>query len=146
MLFRSLQGERKLAKDNKSLGQFNLTNIPLAPRGIPKVEVTFDIDANGIIHVSAKDQASGKENKIEIKSSSGLSKEEIEKMIIDAKEQKEQDELNEKIINKKNELDSKIYEKRKNESEENKKRLDELLNKIKNTNNYEDLIDLENQI
>lgn len=141
-----LQGERKLAKDNKSLGQFNLTNIPLAQRGMPKIEVTFDIDANGIIHVSAKDQGTGKENKIEIKSSSGLSKEEIDKMILDAKEQKEQDDLNEKIINKKNELDAIIYEKRKNENEEGKKRLDELLIKIKETNDYNLLTEIESQI
>ena len=73
-----LQGEREIAAGNKSLGQFNLSDIPPAPRGMPQIEVTFDIDANGILHVSAKDKATGKENKITIKASSGLSEEEIQ--------------------------------------------------------------------
>src|ERR1700680_3239187 len=75
-----LQGERDMASGNKSLGQFNLTDIPTAPRGMPQIEVTFDIDANGILHVSAKDKATGKENKITIKASSGLSEDEIRRM------------------------------------------------------------------
>ena len=73
-----LQGEREMARDNKSLGQFNLEGIPPAPRGMPQIEVTFDIDANGILHVSAKDKATGKENKITIKANSGLSEDEIQ--------------------------------------------------------------------
>ena len=79
-----LQGEREVATGNKSLGQFNLSEIPPAPRGMPQIEVTFDIDANGILHVSAKDKASGKENKIKIQASSGLSEEEIQRMVLDA--------------------------------------------------------------
>jgi molecular chaperone DnaK len=79
-----LQGEREIASGNKSLGQFNLTDIPSAPRGMPQIEVTFDIDANGILHVSAKDKATGKENKIKIQASSGLSEDEIQRMVKDA--------------------------------------------------------------
>jgi molecular chaperone DnaK len=79
-----LQGERDMAAGNKSLGQFNLEGIPPAPRGMPQIEVTFDIDANGILHVSAKDKATGKENKITIKANSGLSEEEIQRMVKDA--------------------------------------------------------------
>ena len=82
---RVVQGEREFAKDNKFLGQFRLEGIPAAPRGVPQIEVTFDIDANGIVHVSANDKATNKEQKITITSSSGLSKEEIEKMVQDAK-------------------------------------------------------------
>src|SRR5439155_3703758 len=76
-----VQGEREFARDNKVLGQFRLEGIPQAPRGMPQVEVTFDIDANGIVHVSAKDKATGKEQKITITSSGGLNKEEIERMV-----------------------------------------------------------------
>jgi molecular chaperone DnaK len=79
-----LQGERPMALDNKTIGRFQLTGIPPAPRGMPQVEVTFDIDANGILHVSAKDRATGKEQKIRIEASSGLSEAEIEKMVKDA--------------------------------------------------------------
>src|SRR4029079_4236351 len=83
---RVVQGEREFAKDNKLLGQFRLDGIPPAPRGVPQVEVSFDIDANGIVHVSAKDKASGKEQKVTITSSSGLNKDEIERMVREAKE------------------------------------------------------------
>ena len=86
-----VQGERQFAKDNKSLGQFRLDGIAPAPRGIPQIEVTFDIDANGILHVSAKDKATGKENTITIKASSGLSEEEIKRMVSDAEANKEED-------------------------------------------------------
>ena len=86
MILRVVQGEREFAKDNKMLGQFRLDGIPAAPRGMPQIEVTFDIDANGIVHVSAKDKATGKEQKITITSSSGLSKDEIERMVREAKE------------------------------------------------------------
>ena len=82
-----LQGESPMAKDNKSLGIFNLDGIPPAPRGVPQIEVTFDIDANGILHVTAKDKGTGKEQKIRIEAGSGLSKEEIEKMKNEAKAQ-----------------------------------------------------------
>ncbi len=86
-----LQGERDVATGNKSLGQFNLEGIPPSPRGMPQIEVTFDIDANGILHVSAKDKATGKENTIKIKASSGLSEAEIQKMVKDAEEHAEDD-------------------------------------------------------
>jgi molecular chaperone DnaK len=79
-----LQGEREMAAGNKSLGQFNLTDIPPSPRGMPQIEVTFDIDANGILHVTAKDKATGKENKIKIQASSGLTEAEIKQMVKDA--------------------------------------------------------------
>jgi len=86
-----LQGEREMASGNKSLGKFQLTGIPPAPRGMPQIEVTFDIDANGIINVTAKDQGTGKEQKIEIKSGSGLSDEEIQSMVTDAESHAEED-------------------------------------------------------
>ena len=86
-----VQGERPLARDNKSIGRFHLDGIPAAPRGVPQIEVTFDIDANGILHVSAKDKATGKENTITIKASSGLSEEEIKRMVSDAEANKEED-------------------------------------------------------
>ena len=86
-----LQGERQFAKDNKTIGKFNLTDIPPAPRGVPQIEVTFDIDANGILHVGAKDLGTGKEQKITITASSGLSKDEVEKMRRDAESHAEED-------------------------------------------------------
>ena len=86
-----LQGEREQARDNKSLGKFDLAGIPPAPRGMPQIEVSFDIDANGILHVSAKDKATGKEQKIEIKASSGLSEDEIQRMVRDAEAHAEED-------------------------------------------------------
>ena len=86
-----LQGEREIASGNKSLGQFNLSDIPPAPRGMPQIEVTFDIDANGILHVSAKDKATGKENKIKIQASSGLTEEEVQRMVQDAEVHAEED-------------------------------------------------------
>ena len=86
-----LQGERQLARDNKTIGKFHLTDIPPAPRGVPQIEVTFDIDANGILHVSAKDLGTGKEQKITITASSGLSKDEVEKMRKDAEAHAEED-------------------------------------------------------
>ncbi len=114
-----LQGERKTTEGNKSLGQFNLGGIPSSPRGTPKIEVTFDIDANGILHVSAKDQATGKENSIKITSSSGLSKEEIEKLVQEAANQKDKDEEKFNFINKKNSLDALLYQLKKDNKVEN---------------------------
>jgi molecular chaperone DnaK len=108
-----LQGERKLANDNKSLGQFNLSDIPLASRGTPQIEVTFDIDANGIIHVSAKDKGSQKEAKITITASSGLSKEEIEKMVQEAKSNEESDKIAKELIDLKNSYENMIYQAKK---------------------------------
>jgi molecular chaperone DnaK len=104
-----LQGERAMAADNKTLGRFELTGIPSAPRGVPKIEVTFDIDANGIVHVSAKDLGTGKEQSITIKSSSGLSEEEIENMRRQADQHAEEDEKRRKAIEAKNEADALVY-------------------------------------
>merc|ERR1712100_698924 len=88
---KALQGEREMAADNRMLGQFDLVGIPPAPRGMPQIEVTFDIDANGIVNVSAKDKASGKEQNIVIKSSGGLSEDEIQNMVRDAEANAEAD-------------------------------------------------------
>jgi len=104
-----LQGEREMARDNRTLGKFHLIGIPAAPRGIPQIEVTFDIDANGILNVSAKDMATAKEQKITITASSGLAKEEVEKMVKDAEAHAEDDRKRKEVIGLKNQLDSIIY-------------------------------------
>ena len=104
-----LQGEREMAGDNKTLGNFELTGIPPAPRGVPQIEVTFDIDANGIVHVSAKDLGTGKEQSIRITASSGLSKEEIDKMVRDAESHAADDKQKREIIEARNHADSLIY-------------------------------------
>jgi len=104
-----LQGEREVVSGNKSLGQFNLSDIPPAPRGMPQIEVTFDIDANGILHVSAKDKATGKENKIKIQASSGLSEAEIQKMVQDAEAHAEDDRKALELVTARNQLDSLIH-------------------------------------
>ena len=108
-----LQGERDMSKDNKSLGRFDLTDIPPAPRGVPQIEVTFDIDANGIMHVSAKDKATGKENKIEIKSSSGLDDAEIDRMVREAEEHAEEDRAMRENVEAKNQAEALIHSVRK---------------------------------
>jgi molecular chaperone DnaK len=108
-----LQGEREMASGNKSLGRFDLTDIPPAPRGIPQIEVIFDIDANGIMHVSAKDKATNKENKIVIKSSSGLSDDEIEKMVRDAEEHAEEDRKARELVDARNQGDAMAHSVRK---------------------------------
>ncbi len=104
-----LQGEREMSRDNKTLGNFELTGIPPAPRGVPQVEVTFDIDANGIVHVSAKDLGTGKEQSIRITASSGLSKEEIDKMVKDAESHAAEDKKKRETIEARNQADSMIY-------------------------------------
>jgi len=104
-----LQGERPMASDNKTLGKFHLVGIPPAPRGVPQVEVTFDIDANGIVNVSAKDVGTGREQKITITSSSGLSKEEIDKMMKDAESHSSEDEKKKSVIEARNRLDGLVY-------------------------------------
>jgi len=104
-----LQGERQFAKDNKTIGKFQLTDIPPAPRGMPQIEVTFDIDANGILHVNAKDLGTGKEQKITITASSGLSKDEIEKMRKDAEAHAEDDRKRREEIEARNEADNAVY-------------------------------------
>lgn len=108
-----LQGEREIASGNKSLGRFDLSDIPPAPRGMPQIEVTFDIDANGIMHVTAKDKATGKENKIVIKSSSGLSDDEIEKMVRDAEEHADDDRKAKELVDARNQGDAMLHSVRK---------------------------------
>lgn len=117
-----LQGERELARDNKMLGNFELSGIPAAPRGVPQIEVTFDIDANGILTVSAKDKATGKEQEIKITGSSGLSDSEIDKMVKDAELNKEEDKKKKEIIEVRNQADSLVYQ--------SQKSLDEMKDKI----------------
>ena len=109
-----LQGERPMASDNKTIGKFNLTGIPPAPRGVPQVEVTFDIDANGILHVSAKDKATGKEQKIRIEASSGLSDSEIDQMVSDAETHASEDKERRDKVEARNRLDSLVYQTEKN--------------------------------
>jgi len=112
-----VQGEREFAKDNKSLGQFNLEGIPPAPRGVPQIEVTFDIDANGILTVSAQDKASGKQQEIKITGSSGLSEEEIQKMVSDAEANKAEDEKRKALVEAKNQADALVHQTEKTLSE-----------------------------
>ncbi len=133
-----LQGERPMARDNKCLGTFHLDGIPPAPRGVPQVEVTFDIDANGILHVSAKDLGTGKEQKISITGSSGLSKEEVEKMRQDAEKFAEEDKLAKEKIETRNQADNAAYAAEKmikdmgdKLPEEKKKEIEELVAKVR---------------
>ena len=105
-----LQGERKLARDNRTLGRFHLTGLPTAPRGVPQVEVSFDIDANGIVNVTAKDMATGKEQKITISGASGLSKAEVDRMVKDAQSHAAEDEARRELIDVRNQADSLAYQ------------------------------------
>lgn len=138
-----LQGERELAKDNKSLGRFDLTGIPAAPRGVPQIEVTFDIDANGILTVSAKDKNTGKSQEIKISGSSGLSDSEIEKMVKDAELHKEEDMKRKEVIELRNQADSMAHQTQKmldenkanvGNADEIQKAIDELKEVAKNEN------------
>jgi molecular chaperone DnaK len=104
-----LQGERQFARDNRTIGKFHLTDIPPAPRGMPQIEVTFDIDANGILHVGAKDLGTGKEQKITITASSGLSKDEVEKMRKDAEAHADDDKKQREDVETRNEADNAVY-------------------------------------
>jgi molecular chaperone DnaK len=106
---RVFQGEREMAADNKLLGQFDLVGIPMAPRGMPQIEVTFDIDANGIVHVAAKDLGTGKEQSIRITASSGLNEDEIKKMVRDAEAHSAEDKKRKETVEARNQLDSLIY-------------------------------------
>jgi molecular chaperone DnaK len=112
-----LQGEREMSTDNKTLGRFELVGIPPAPRGVPQIEVTFDIDANGIVHVSAKDLGTGKEQAIKIESSGGLSEEEVEKMINDAEQFADEDKAKRESVEVKNQAETLIYSTEKSVSE-----------------------------
>ena len=125
-----LQGEREMASGNKSLGQFNLTDIPSAPRGTPQIEVTFDIDANGILHVNAKDKATGKENKITIKANGGLSEEEIKKMEEDAEKHAEEDQKLRELVDVKNAAEAMIHSVQKTMTDHKDKVTDDEKSKI----------------
>jgi molecular chaperone DnaK len=144
-----LQGERKMAVDNKTIGKFQLTGIPPAPRGMPQVEVTFDIDANGILHVSAKDRTTGKEQKIRIEASSGLSDAEINRMVKDAEVHAQEDEGRREKVDARNRLDSLVYQVEKDTaewgdkvSESTKQRLNEALEQAKTALKGDDLATL----
>jgi len=133
-----LQGEREFARDNRTLGKFILDGIPPAPRGVPQIEVTFDIDANGILHVSAKDLATGKEQKIRIEASSGLSQDEIDRMIKDATEHAAEDKKRRESIDARNSADSLVYQTEKNLKEygekldaESKNKVEAAMNRVK---------------
>lgn len=141
-----LQGERSMAKDNKSLGIFNLDGIPPAPRGMPQIEVTFDIDANGILHVTAKDKGTGKEQKIHIEAGSGLSKEEVEKMKAEAKANEATDKAEKEKVEKLNMADSLVFQTEKQLKEygekipaEKKTTIEQAAEKLKEAHKAQDL-------
>jgi molecular chaperone DnaK len=140
-----LQGEREMAQHNKSLGRFDLTNIPPAPRGVPQIEVTFDIDANGILHVSAKDKATGKENKIVIKAGSGLSDDEIERMVEEAETHAEEDRKARELVDARNHAEAMVHTVRKTLTEaadkveaEEKERIDSAISELEEAVKGED--------
>jgi molecular chaperone DnaK len=144
-----LQGERPMASGNKTIGKFQLTGIPPAPRGMPQVEVTFDIDANGILHVTAKDRATGKEQKIRIEASSGLSENEIEKMVKDADAHADEDRRAKEKIEARNQLDTLIYQVEKDTKEwgdkitgDAKSKLDSALERAKKALKQDDVNEL----
>jgi len=141
-----LQGERELAAYNKTIGKFHLDGIPSAPRGVPQIEVTFDIDANGILNVSAKDKTTNKEQSIRIEASSGLSQEEVEKMVDDAKKHENEDKEKRKEVDIKNEADQLIYKTEKDIkdfndklSEDDKKKIELCLSKVKDASKENNL-------
>ena len=154
-----LQGEREMAIDNRTLGRFHLDGIPPVPRGIPQIEVTFDIDANGILNVSAKDKATNKQQSIRIEASTGLSKEEVEKMVTDAKSHAAEDKKKRELIDIRNQADQLIYQTEKNIKEnadkidaETKNKLEAAVGRLKeaikgeNVNEIKSAIDAANQI
>ena len=141
-----MQGEREMAADNKMLGEFDLVGIPPAPRGVPQIEVSFDIDADGILNVSAKDKGTGKEQNIVIKSSGGLSDDDIEKMVQDAEANAEADTRKRQVIEARNEIDSLIYSTEKSLTdnadkldEETKKEIEKAVAEAKEVKDGEDL-------
>ena len=129
-----LQGERQMAQDNRTLGRFHLDGIPSAPRGVPQIEVTFDIDANGILHVSAKDKGTGKEQSIRITSSSGLSKEEVEKMKVDANVHAAEDKKKREEIDLKNQADNLVFQTEKQMKEYGEKLAPDVRGKVEGAN------------
>jgi len=148
-----LQGEREMARDNKTIGRFHLDGIPPAPRGVPQIEVTFDIDANGIMNVSAKDKGTGKEQSIRIEAGSGLDEEEIEEMIQDAKEHAEEDKKRRELIETRNQADNLVYQTEKNIeeygdqlSEDDKQKLEEAKNELKESLDSDDKETIQNAI
>jgi len=126
------QGEREFAKDNKKLGDFELVGIPMAPRGHPQIEVTFDVDANGIMNVTAKDKSTGKTTNITIKSSGGLADADIERMVNEAEAAKEEDNLKKAMIDLKNEADSLVYNTEKQLVEHSARIPDSVKDQVKN--------------
>jgi molecular chaperone DnaK len=130
-----LQGEREFARDNRTLGRFQLADIPPAPRGIPQIEVAFDIDANGILNVSAKDRGTGKQQSIEIKSSSGLSDQEVEKMTKEAEAHADEDKKKREVVDLKNQADQLIYSTEKTLKEHGEKVSAETRGKIESAAN-----------
>jgi molecular chaperone DnaK len=132
-----LQGEREMSQDNKSIGHFQLVGLPSAPRGVPQIEVTFDIDANGILNVNAKDKTSGKEQSIRIEASSGLSDAEIDKMVNDAKKNRNEDKEKREKVELANQSEQLIYQAEKNDdfSDEDKASIEEKINKLKSVQN-----------
>ena len=148
-----LQGEREMAVDNKTIGRFHLDGIPQSPRGIPQVEVTFDIDANGILNVGAKDKATGKEQSIRIEASSGLSDNEVEKMVNDAKKHEGEDKEKREMIDLQNQAEQLIYQTEKNLDEykdkldkTEKKSLENAISKVKTSKESSNLEDLKSSI
>ncbi|MCD6580056.1 molecular chaperone DnaK [bacterium] len=150
-----LQGERPMSQDNKTIGRFQLMGIPPAPRGVPQIEVTFDIDANGILHVTAKDKATGKEQTIKIQVSSGLSDEDIEKMVKEAKEHESEDNKRKEIIESRNKAETLIYQTEKimkemkdnkKLSEDEEKKLKEKIEKLKEVAKKDSKEDIESAI
>ena len=148
-----LQGEREFAAQNKSLGRFQLTDIPPAPRGVPQIEVTFDIDANGIVNVSAKDLGTNKEQKITITASSNLSEEEINRAIKEAEAHAEEDKKHKEFVETKNQADQLVYQLEKmlkengdKLAEEDKKRLEEAIEKAKKDFETQDINALKNAL
>jgi len=148
-----LQGEREMAVDNKLLGQFDLVGLPPAPRGVPQIEVSFDLDADGILNVSGKDKGTGKEQTIVIKSSGGLSDEDIEKMVADAEANAEADTKRRQVIETKNELDSLVYSTKKSLDEhgeklddETKKAVESAISEANDAKESEDLDELKAKV
>ena len=148
-----LQGERKMATDNRTLGRFELVGIPPSPRGIPQIEVAFDIDADGILHVSAKDLGTGKEQKIRITAASGLSKEEVEKIVKEAKVHETEDKKKTEIIEVRNKADSLVYSTEKGLreygdklSDEERKKIEDEIEKLKKVANSDDKANIEMKI
>ena len=148
-----LQGEREMAVDNKTIGRFHLDGITPAPRGVPQVEVTFDIDANGILNVGAKDKATGKEQSIRIEASSGLSDSEVEKMVNDAKKHESEDKEKRELIDIQNQSEQLIYQTEKNLDEykdkldeSEKKSLQDAVDKLKAAKDGEDIESLKSSL